>query len=277
MPIQSYLSKLTLALLCIFTISSCRKEVHNIPLAKTDDIAIMQGFLNPDADTVTISLSVASGISKNKKEISIDALKNAQITIESNGIVKSLRFLSETPTMVIFFLPRTEMPVQQGKTYTVRAKNGDHFSLEATTTVPESPADFTFTADGPYSSSQNNAFYKIKTTIVDFKGQNNFYRTSILASSDPNYDPYSRYFTTDEKDQLAKITLTMQLDEETYRAGGNTIAVSHISESYYRFFKSVQTLEDTGGNPFAEPTALYTNVSGGIGVLGAMTVSYKDL
>lgn len=280
MSMKLSLIKLGIILLLISALSSCRKAVNNIKLSRTDDAAIMQGFLNPGADTVTISLAVASGVTKNKKAIYFEDLKNARVSIESNGTVKNLVFLREVGTGVaLFYIMRSDMNLQAGATYTVQAVNEGKFALKASTTIPEANTDFSFEVNGPFSSATQMPFYRIKTHISDRKGIENYYRVSIISPPPtmPYDEFYSRNYTTDEHDALSSVLVTVELEEETYRRGGNKIAVSNISEEYYKFVQSVSTAESTGGNPFAEPTTLYTNVSGGLGVIASMTVSYKDI
>lgn len=271
---KSTIQYIFFALLLITGISSCKKEVTNIPLASTDDIAIMQGFLNPDADTITISLSVASGVTRNKKTITLTDLELATVTIESNGISKQLQVLKVNDRNIIFYLKKTELPILPGKTYTVRAANGTIFALEASTTVPAEKADFTFESTGPYET-QYSTEYRVKLNIHDVKGTENYYRIGITG---PEYDgAYEMEYLTDDKDALSEISHTTVIDEYNYPLVNGKVSVSNITEAYYKFVKSLETVENSDGNPFAEPTRLYSNVTGGIGVLASMNINYKDL
>ncbi|WP_222165334.1 DUF4249 domain-containing protein [Edaphocola aurantiacus] len=268
--------KLIAFLSLAYTMSSCRKEVTNIPLAQADDMAILQGYLNPDLDTITIALSVASGITKNKKTITQTDLEHAQVTIESNGVVKPLQFLTNNYGLVVFYLKRTELPILSGSTYTVRAKNGDKFSMEAMTTVPAPDFDFSFETTGPFHSASSD-IYRIKTKVADIRGQENFYRINIYSEMPWNNSNVAIYYVTDDHDATAEISTKIELGAYAKDSGTCTLSVSNISEEYYKFAESLNTLGNTDGNPFAEPTRLYTNVQGGIGILASMRVKYKAL
>lgn len=260
-----------------FAMSSCRKEVTNIPLAQANDMAILQGYLNPDLDTITIALSVASGITKNKKTITQADLEQAQVTIESNGVVKPMQFLTNNQGTVVFYLKNAALPILSGSTYTVRAQNGDKFSMEAMTTVPTTGFDFSFEATGPFNAPSSGDIYRIKTKVNDIRGQENYYRINVYAEMPWNNSNMSIYYVTDDHDARAEINTTLDISAYAKDSGTCTLSVSNISEEYYKFAESLNTLGDTDGNPFAEPTRLYTNVKGGIGILGSMRVKYKEL
>jgi Domain of unknown function (DUF4249) len=49
----------------------------------------------------------------------------------------------------------------------------------------------------------------------------------------------------------------------------------HITESHYKYLKSLQAYDNTVDNPFAEPALVYTNITNGYGVFGIYT-SVKD-
>lgn len=269
--------KLIALLSLAFSMGSCRKEVKNIPLAQADDIAILQGYLNPDLDTITIALSVASGITKNKKTITQADLEQAQVTIESNGIVKPLQFLANNSGTVVFYLKNAELPILSGSTYTVRAKNGDKFSMEAMTTVPAPGFDFSFETTGPFNFPSSGDIYRVKTKVADIRGQENYYRINVYAEMRWSNSNVSIYYATDDHDATAEINTTLEISTYARDSGTCTLSVSNISEEYYKFAESLNTLGNTDGNPFVEPTRLYTNVQGGIGILGSMRVKYKDL
>lgn len=274
---RSIIQHIFFALILVAALSSCRKVVNNIPLARTDDMAIMQGFLNPDADTITIALSVASGVAKDKKTISLTDLKQAAVTIEGNGLSKPLQVLKANQNNIIFYLKKTEMPIVPGATYTVRAGNGDKFSLEATTTVPSAAFDFDFETQGPISSPSDGDIYRVKTTVTFDRGAMRFCRVDIATELYDMKLNYTDYYAADET--VAATTLNSTLEIPAFDPDSTTyiLSVSNISEDYYKFVQSMNLVEHADGNPFAEPARLYTNVKGGAGVLGSMTVQYKEL
>jgi len=54
---------------------------------------------------------------------------------------------------------------------------------------------------------------------------------------------------------------------------GDTVTATlyHIERAYYRFRQSVRDARNANGNPFAQPSAIYGNVQGGIGIFAVLS------
>lgn len=55
------------------------------------------------------------------------------------------------------------------------------------------------------------------------------------------------------------------------------IELQAITADYYRYFKSQKNYERAQGNPFAEPTSVYTNITQGYGIFAAYGRSFKPI
>lgn len=55
------------------------------------------------------------------------------------------------------------------------------------------------------------------------------------------------------------------------------IELRHVSEDYYRFFKSKERSYYNEGNPFAEPSNIYTNIQNGYGVFSFISHSSYEI
>lgn len=57
-----------------------------------------------------------------------------------------------------------------------------------------------------------------------------------------------------------------------FRQRGDTAIVSlyHVTGEVYEYIQSGESAEDANGNPFAPPTAVYSNVKGGIGIFAGL-------
>jgi hypothetical protein len=60
---------------------------------------------------------------------------------------------------------------------------------------------------------------------------------------------------------------------------GDTITATlyHIDEPYYRFRRSSRDARNANGNPFAQPSAVYSTVQGGIGVFTVLNYSRRRI
>ena len=56
---------------------------------------------------------------------------------------------------------------------------------------------------------------------------------------------------------------------------GDTITATlyHTDEAYYRFRQSVRDARNANGNPFSQPSAIYSSVQGGIGIFSVLSAT----
>jgi hypothetical protein len=56
-----------------------------------------------------------------------------------------------------------------------------------------------------------------------------------------------------------------------------SVELYHVPEAYFRYLKSYQFASENNGNPFAEPTNVYSNVKNGYGIFSIISADYKEL
>jgi hypothetical protein len=56
-----------------------------------------------------------------------------------------------------------------------------------------------------------------------------------------------------------------------------TIRIKSMTKSYYEYKRSVNLQSSVGSNPFSEPVRVFTNVEGGLGILGSYTEIRKKV
>lgn len=266
---------------------SCKTKVGDIKLSRTDDAAILFGFLNPDADTITIALSLAKGVSNHKdKIIGFEDLEQAEVQLEHNGQSIHLSFLKTLGNqswggdnrLVVFYALRSQFPVLPGETYSVSARNKDLFGLKAVTTVPAKEFDFNYEASGPFQTPSGEPEYKLTVTVLDAGNRISFMRALTHIKN--------QYYSQNSFDEVSQPERgsdgSIQFTCPYFRNDNNpdlefTLSVSNVSESYYRYMKSMEKGDGESGNPFAEPTSMYTNIEGGYGVFAALCVKSKKI
>ena len=64
------------------------------------------------------------------------------------------------------------------------------------------------------------------------------------------------------------------IDGEFVRKDIVLLRLAHIDKKTYKFWRSVDRIQESNGNPFSEPLNLYSNVSGGLGTWSGLGVSY---
>ncbi len=72
---------------------------------------------------------------------------------------------------------------------------------------------------------------------------------------------------------------TNQTEGENYFAIGDTIVIKFcaIDNPHYQFWRTYETQAVNNGNPFAAPTSIRTNITGGLGIWGGYSPSYDTV
>jgi hypothetical protein len=55
------------------------------------------------------------------------------------------------------------------------------------------------------------------------------------------------------------------------------INLRHVSEEYYKYYSSVNLQLITQGDPFAQPTVIFSNIDGGFGIFAAFNESIAEV
>ena len=64
------------------------------------------------------------------------------------------------------------------------------------------------------------------------------------------------------------------IDGEFVRKDIILLRVSHVDQRTYKFWRSIERMQDASGNPFSEPMNLSSNIDGALGIWGGYGVSY---
>ena len=267
-------SHIILTLLTILSLWSCKTKIENTDLNVGDDKIFFQGFLNPIATQITISISVAKGAADYGIKIPDNILPGSIVKINTGGVTKQLTYQSTQNRTAYFAIDASEIPIVPGQTYEVTVANGSFYSLQASTTIPQVDFNFDYEVSAPVSIS-GSTFRKVKTIIDDRKGTVNYYRLTFDNPVEPSMYNYESY-QSDNDDKSNPVIITTEVDEYIYSSGEFKIHVSSITEDAYLYMIKIESILNGSGNPFAEPSALHSNVKGGLGVLGSMTTVSQD-
>jgi len=171
-----------------------------------------------------------------------------------------------------------EMQVMAGKTYSLEVTTPRSERVTASCTVPASEVPVI-----EITSVENDPTYNfnkiINFRLRDIPGKGHFYRVLIAQIYSypglPEFPPYiynvpletgEEYFSDANKDGEYFIfkAVVQDLGEDDYL----TFYTSITDEHYFNFHKSVLGFQ--GDNPFSEPTPVYSNIEGGLGVFAAL-------
>jgi hypothetical protein len=198
-------------------------------------------------------------------------INNALVVVSYNGISDTLRngFLQDSNRLFNYFSNKIA-PKQVGTVFNMYIKEKDGKGREAratTTLLPVAPIDSL-----RLLWNQSDTLASVLTTIKDDPNQTNYYRR-FLHKGDTRKEPESRAWFTDRAAVNGRLTVGSRFG---YKRGDTVIVtVYHINKDYYDFIQSADNAEDANGSPFDQPSAIFSNIKGGIGIFTTI-VPYRD-
>lgn len=277
-------------LLFIFLLASlmsCESDVEDMDSLQVASKLAVTSFISPQDTLLTVRLqksqpAIGKVLTEEQRKV-----KSATVTISSGSSVVALDY---NPATDSYEADARVWPIVAGESYKLVVVTSDGTRAEASCTVPET-TDIMITDINVTSRVEENEWsgpakkYSITLEWQDALDVKNYYRA--LA--------YKEYSITDGfgnkhtyKDELyfangsnglknddrtaAGILVSDKMEYNQYgdvpTNGPTTIhAILVVSDRpYYLYHESLQKQMDFDGNPFAEPTIMYTNIEGGIGV-----------
>ena len=266
------MKKIVFLFLLALSLLSCMQDA-DIKLPETDPKLVVSCFISPDVDSVMAYIDWSRPVfSSEDVERPID---NLQVSISDGS---SQAFFQYNFNIGQYVLSLAEYPLALGVEYTLRVKAPTGEEVVAQTTIPaELPLIESSTLDS--SNYMNNFGEEInefiyKTTLLDNSSDFQYYR--FIFYNEDFWLPGKLYtsiegqsFSDDESLVDGKIYVEQNITYYGYNGAvsNKRLAVLNCSESYYRYHKTLQN--QNFGNPFAEPTIVYSNIEGGLGAFGA--------
>lgn len=258
-------------------LTSCEKDIRNGLLPGYDKKLVVTSFLSPSDNVSFIRVTsnrpvygellpypdpgeISGWISDGESEI--------KLTANDSGLV----------------FTKNEMPLINGKTYNIRIVNDEGLEARARCTIPDKfghniIVDTFSYQQVLYPGELPAHICKVSVRFRDQPGKDNYYRIigkcqafyKYMESNyvTNNYVMFEEDFFTDKKsNNKGEISFTgygwpdfsMRTDSSFIR-----IYLLDTEESYYLWHKTILNYKDDE-NPFTEPTPVYTNIEGGLGV-----------
>lgn len=306
MKLTNYLV-LSIGLLLSLGFSSCETLVSTIPESKLPKVAsklVVQSFISPQDSVIRVVVSQTNPLFS-ESPVTTNIVSDAQVSI-SNGTRSVILRYDSTSQLYVF---RTRFfPIQGGMTYTLTVKDSTR-TATASTTVPNERATIkSYEIDTAYTTLYNNPFgrkdtvFTVKMTWNDLPGSTNYYRVrASLRSTLSFYEndaeqsraTVNTYFNWEDnlgvnefqndvnrdgavlssprgKTSIppARIDAAPWGSYQTNKVVAFILILSTTNKEYYEYHQSVER-SGNSDNPFVEPSLVYTNIQGGLGVFGA--------
>ncbi|WP_077923740.1 DUF4249 domain-containing protein [Spirosoma sp. 209] len=295
-----------LSVLLLAGCDSLRQEVEPKGITREGEKLVVTCFISPQ-DTVLVALVTRSlpVLGTADPILTPTSVRDATVTLsDGSQTITMTSTIGRLPLIAYDYrADAREMPIIVGKTYTLTVSVPDGRQVTARCTVPGPvPIDQVV-----LDSSITNEFglttknYHARLRWRDPAGQPNYYRVA----GDNEYTYRSQYVPTPGgpvKDTLIKTrsgwtfnngstTTDIGRDGQEIVSQRARLAIAYswingqqqvsrptgpinayllsVDENYYRYHDSVERQNEVGGNPFAEPVPIQTNVQGGLGCFGA--------
>jgi hypothetical protein len=183
-----------------------------------------------------------------------------------------------------------------GKKYSIRATFGNLPEAFSTLTMPKgfnsTPATW---QNNTGQDSAGFAIGTIKFNITDPSDERNYYEIGLFRFEDFGLEwlpiPISPENPELATDPIINKEGAMFLDDASFNGQNKElrfstpfgsagtkykylVTIKSLSSDYYKYFKSLENYQVQGG-PFSEPSAVYNNVQGGVGICAGSSI-FKD-
>jgi hypothetical protein len=264
----------------LIIVISCEKEVDNVKYPEFKQKLVISGFISPDNPKNYIWVSSNIRIYGDKS--SIDTIGKLSVTLSNNT-----RVISLDTSQLGFVCNSSDFPVEEGKTYTLKVHSDNGFYAEASCTVPFK-RNFALEIDtfrimnyNPYNVE--DSYFNSDIYFTDILGEENYY---MFFCEQINYDsqhygspfvfniigPENPYFNDKGIDGIrSRIALQVIGVPGTVDSSFLKVYLLNTDKAYYDYQKSLGNY-NSGEDPFTEPSPVYSNITGGLGIFAAYTV-----
>tara|TARA_R110002050_G_scaffold49818_8_gene115562 strand:- start:6875 stop:7738 length:864 start_codon:yes stop_codon:yes gene_type:complete len=266
-------------------LSSCEKEIdYEIP-NPGDKIVVSGRLQNGLSPKIYISTSVYSMLGRRPRTSNIYSAK--LFTDDPNSPFELEALLDTRNTFDSVYYYTTSNIIEAGKNYRLEVSAPNLDPASAQTGVPLAPAIENIRFDTATRDLRFNFLDDGAATnyyIVEMRNST-YFNSLYMSTADPSLDffnfgqdPFgegesrtygSEAFLDDSQFNGQRRDINIRL-ESFGDKDGFYVYLRSISESYYRF-RLTQAAGDFNENPFSEPVQIFSNVSGGYGIIAGQS------
>lgn len=273
---DSKILKITLFALLALSLSACEKDA-NIPVPEEDPKLVVYSYICPEDTAINVSVTTSNPVFGGSGSNNYAKLENAVVTVSTNGITYPLAF---NPMTSYYYISTSTVSISPGQQFDLNVSAPGYESVSASTTIPNA-SNFDFNASFISKTElpeTQSAIYKFDVSWNHFTASDYYrvvpvfyYTDTAMGFDDTLIANFGNDFFYTEK-QAASGKITDNLVIETYYEGnvypesGFFITLIVCEYDYFKFHESLSNY--TYGDPFAEPTLIYTKMKNGYGIFG---------
>ena len=268
----------------LFFLCSCEKDLDMSQIAFKEKLVVNLLAYDNDFLSVTVnkSLDIFDSIGK-------PSIENALVIVtDDKGVKTKLNF-----DLISQSYRSTWYPVS-GINYTLEVSWGNLSSTYSFFTIPKlSTSGKALWIDNTSSDSVGFPTGTISFIIKDNPNERNYYELGLFRYDKFSSEPWLNLPIIPENPELVNNQIlnkdgALLIDDGGFNgqnklfkfttpanSKGTTfkylVVIKNLSEEYYRYFKSIDNYKQQQG-PFSEPSAVFTNIKGGLGICAGASV-----
>jgi hypothetical protein len=286
--------KLAVVLGGLLSVAGCESDA-NVEVPQSQPRLVLSCFLSPQDTMLTVTVSKSVPIYGNADTGNPNRTVNDATVTLSDGNISVVLNLTQ-PNTGIYATRASNLPILAGRTYFLNVTAPGGFQAEAFCTIPARRNE-AITQIRLDSTIRNTDFryteYSLSVEWQDAPGEGDYYRLfaerpgSVQRGFDPSNPGktdtlyYSigfdqgEVFTRDAGQDGRKFIVRNGLFTSLYDPSGSgepdrmerkiNVVLMTTDRGYYEFHRALANY--VGDNPFSEPTLLYSNVQGGLGIM----------
>jgi Domain of unknown function (DUF4249) len=281
--------------MAIFLLSSCEKSI-SFKLDNTVPAMVVEASIeNGQAPVVILSSSYDYFSSISPAILANSFVHNAVITVSNGSKTQQLReyFFNTSANLKVYYYtidsanPANAFPGTLNTSYALNIQvNGKTYT--ASTTIPPlaKVVDSMWWKKAPDNPDTNKVV--LVARFADPPGFGNYIRYYTKVNSDPFFPGLNSVFDdqiidgkTYSADVERGVNRNDKIDQENYsffnRGDTITLKFANIDRGCYDFWRTMEYSYGSIGNPFASPTKVMGNISGGLGYFGGYASQYKTI
>jgi hypothetical protein len=272
--------------------ASCERLVDNVEVPRIPPQLVMYSFLSPEDSVITVQVSISTPLFENvtNRFGNINYVTNAQVNIQSNT-GRSATFPAFDDEAYGYILSTSVYAIIPGETYRITVQHQGKTAWGETTipatAVPIQEISHVQLLQNNSVIGSNTPAFKIRTMWNDPANENNFYRVVVNSyfgwqiepggpKEEYTFDICNTNMYDDQRRNGQQIVSVC--DDYNFKGPGDTanykVLLLTTDKPYYEYH--IRRLNYVGEDPFSEPTPMYHNVNGGLGVVGSYRVSTRN-
>jgi hypothetical protein len=266
-----------------FILTACERDA-NVDMPDVESKLVVRCFISPNDSDIVVNLTQSDPVYGSSDVSIYDPVLNAQVVI-SNGVSSSV--LTYDPNRQAYVVSQNQFQIESGQQYILTASADGLQQVNAITRVPDAAPLITdynvYIEDTLVSDYQNEIIVNGDLNWTNGSNDGKYYsiRLSRVEATDLSMEGYLSpiLFETLIDDLIeaeeSTVSVSKNLRSSYYSYNDFQVAdtaffelyLLNVNEDYYKFNRSIENL--TYGDPFSEPSFVYSNISGGLGVFAA--------